>query len=395
MKEYQIIQLKKGKEQSVKRRHPWIFTGAIKEIKTDIEDGSIVEIIDSEGDFLALGHYSKGPSIAVRLFSFDKVEINYNFWKTILENAYNLRQLMLSKTTNTNIYRLIHGEGDGLPGLIVDIYDRTAVLQFHSIGMWQERENVKTAIEDIYGGNLKTIYNKSSSTMPNAFKDLIQDEFLKGTDHRTTIEEYGHKFIVDWVEGQKTGFFIDQRENRLLFKRYAENRKVCNLFGYTGGFSVYALAGGAKKVDTVDYSKTAIEMAVQNCELNFPGTDKHNAVVDDAFSYLSKTDEKYNLIVLDPPAFAKHQNSLENAIKGYKRLNQIAFEKIEKQGILFTFSCSQAVSTAEFRKTVFVAAANSKRNIKILHQLHQPIDHPVNIFHPESEYLKGLVLFVE
>lgn len=392
--QYPKIYLKKGKEQSVKRRHPWIFTGAIERYDKKITDGSIVEICDRENEFLALGHYSQGPTIAVRIFSFEKTEVNYDFWRNKVREAFLLRQTLLQTTPHTNAYRLIHGEGDGMPGLIVDIYENHAVLQFHNIGMWQEREHTKNALQSVFGDNLKTIYNKSASTMPSAFSDDIKDEFWQGTDSNTIIYENGHSFIVDWVEGQKTGFFIDQRDNRALVQKYAFNRNVCNMFGYTGGFSVYALAGGANMVDTVDYSKTAIEKAAQNCALNFPDNQKHRAIVDDAFSYLSKATDKYNMIILDPPAFAKHRNSIENALKGYKRINQIAFEKIEKGGILFTFSCSQAISAAEFRKIIFVAAANAKRNIRLLHQLYQPADHPVNIFHPEGEYLKGLVLHV-
>ena len=393
-KQYPKLYLKKGKEQCVKRRHPWIFTGAIGKYDQNIPDGSIVEICDYSGDFLALGHYSQGPSIAVRIFSFEKADIDYDFWYHKIYEAYLLRQVLLQPMPDTNVYRLIHGEGDGMPGLIIDIYHNNAVVQFHNIGIWQERFHILEALKHIFNNDLATIYNKSAATMPHAFSDEIHDGFWYGSDSNAIVKENGHQFVVDWVEGQKTGFFIDQRENRLLVQRYALDRNVCNMFGYTGGFSVYALAGKANTVDTVDYSKTAIEKAAQNSALNFPDNGKHRAIVDDAFSFLSKTTNPYNMIILDPPAFAKHHNVLDNALKGYKRINQIALQKIEKGGILFTFSCSQAVSAAEFRKTVFVAAANAKRNVRLLHQLSQPADHPVNIFHPEGEYLKGLVLYV-
>jgi 23S rRNA (cytosine1962-C5)-methyltransferase len=391
---YPVITIKRGKEQAIKRRHPWIFTGAIEKRDKNIEDGGVVRVCDIHGEFMALGHFSDGPSIAIRLFSFEEVEISYPFWLRKIREAYDLRQILLRSTPLTNVYRLIHGEGDGMPGLIVDIYNETAVVQFHSIGFWRERDHIKNALMEIFGAQLKTIYNKSEGTMPAAFESEVHNEFWLGADTSGIVEEHGHKFIVDWVEGQKTGFFVDQRENRLLVKRFSQGRRVCNMFGYTGGFSIYAMAGGATHVDTVDASKTAIAKAAQNAALNFPNNSNHNAIVDDAFSYMSKFGSNYDLIILDPPAFAKHHNALENALKGYKRINQIALEKIETNGILFTFSCSQAVSMADFKKSVFVAAANAKRNVRIIHQLSQPADHPINIFHPEGDYLKGLVLHV-
>ncbi len=391
---YPVITIKRGKEQAIKRRHPWIFTGAIEKRDKNITDSSIVRICDVHGEFMALGHFSDGPSIAVRLFSFDDIVVSYAYWLQKIREAHGLRQNMLCSMPETNVYRLIHGEGDGLPGLIIDIYDTAAVVQFHSIGMWQERDHIKNALMEVFGTQLKTIYNKSEGTMPSAFESQMHDEFWLGADTSGIVTEHGHKFIVDWVEGQKTGFFVDQRENRLLVKRYSLGKRVCNMFGYTGGFSIYALAGGATRVDTVDASKTAIAKAAQNAALNFPGQENHNAIVDDAFSYMSKFGSNYDLIILDPPAFAKHHNALDNALKGYKRINQIALEKMEKNGILFTFSCSQAVSMADFKKSVFVAAANAKRNVRIIHQLSQPADHPISIFHPEGEYLKGLVLHV-
>ncbi|HON17554.1 MAG TPA: class I SAM-dependent rRNA methyltransferase [Salinivirgaceae bacterium] len=391
---YPIIRIKKGKENAVKRRHPWIFTGAIGS-KDSINDGDLVKVVSDDGEFLAIGHYSDGPSIAVRIISFDEIEIEQEFWNNRLAEAYILRQAILKNLPETNVYRLVHGEGDGLPGLIIDIYNQTAVVQFHSIGVWKEREKIKSALINLLGKDLKTIYNKSESTMPNAYKSEIINEFWMGADTNGIVSEYGLKFLVDWEEGQKTGFFIDQRENRRLVQQYSDGRKVCNMFGYTGGFSVYAMAGNAKSVDTVDISKSAVEKSTQNVNLNFPNISSHRAIVADGFDFLDDcSNNSYDLIILDPPAFAKHYNTLENALKGYRRLNQMALEKISPDGILFTFSCSQAVSVQEFRKTIFVAAARAGRKVRILHQLSQPADHPINIFHPEGEYLKGLVLHV-
>ncbi len=392
---YPTIRIKSGKENAVKRLHPWIFTGAIS-AKDSVNDGDIVKVLSHDGEFLALGHYSEGPSIAVRIFSFNDVEINQDFWYNKLKAAYAIRQSMLKNLPETNTYRLVHGEGDGLPGLIIDIYDTTAVMQFHSIGIWREKEKILSALEQLYGPTLKTIYNKSKSTMPNAFKDIVKNGFWKGAETSGIVHENGLKFMVDWAEGQKTGFFIDQRDNRKLIQFYSSGRRVCNLFGYTGGFSVYAIAGNAVEVDTVDVSKTALETATYNVDLNFPGYSTHQAIAADGFDFLEKMPQNnYDVIVLDPPAFAKHYNSLENALKGYRRINQLAIEKIAPNGTIFTFSCSQAVSVDEFRKTVFVAAARTGRTVRILHQLTQPADHPINIYHPEGEYLKGLVLHVE
>lgn len=391
---YNTITIRKGKEQAIKRFHPWVFTGAIEHFDSIPAEGSIVRLCDYQGQFLALGHYSEGPSIAIRIISFDDIEITYQFWLDKLKKAYNLRQLIMQQIPKTNVYRLVHGEADGLPGLIIDIYDNAAVVQCHSIGMWSERENIKQSLIEIFASKLSTIYNKSEETMPSAFQNVVQNGFWLGADSEGIVEENGYKFIVNWVEGQKTGFFIDQRQNRLLLKQYAQDRTVCNMFGYSGAFSVYALGGRALKVDTVDASKTAVARAAQNIALNFPDNINHRAIVDDAFSYLDKFGSDYDLIVIDPPAFAKRHTAIDNAIKGYKRINQIAMEKIRPNGIIFTFSCSQAISMTEFKKTVFVAAANAKRDVAILNQLSQPADHPINIFHPEGEYLKGLVLKV-
>lgn len=389
---YNTITIRKGKEQAIKRFHPWVFTGAIEHFDSIPAEGSIVRLCDYQGQFLALGHYSEGPSIAIRIISFDDIEITYQFWLDKLKKAYNLRQLIMQQIPKTNVYRLVHGEADGLPGLIIDIYDNAAVVQCHSIGMWSERENIKQSLIEIFASKLSTIYNKSEETMPSAFQNVVQNGFWLGADSEGIVEENGYKFIVNWVEGQKTGFFIDQRQNRLLLKQYAQDRTVCNMFGYSGAFSVYALGGRALKVDTVDASKTAVARAAQNIALNFPDNINHRAIVDDAFSYLDKFGSDYDLIVIDPPAFAKRHTAIDNAIKGYKRINQIAMEKIRPNGIIFTFSCSQAISMTELKKTVFVAAANAKRDVAILNQLSQPADHPINIFHPEGEYLKGLVL---
>lgn len=389
------IILKPGKEQSVMRRHPWIFSGAIKQIEGKVEDGSLVKILDSKNQFLALGHYQIG-SIAVRIISFENVTIDYNFWKTTILNAYNMRKALgYTANEHTNVYRLVHGEGDGLPGLIIDYYNGTAVTQFHSIGLYLHKEDIIEALKDLYGAKLKAIYDKSEGTMP--FKAPVRpiNGLLWGTGSSDVVVEYGNKFKVDWIEGQKTGFFIDQRENRRLVQEYANGKKVLNMFCYTGGFSVYALRGNARLVHSVDSSKKAIELTNENVALNFPDINHHEAFATDAFNYMANIKDAYDLIILDPPAFAKHNEALKNALQGYKRLNQKAIEQIKPGGILFTFSCSQVVSKDDFRKSVFVAAANTRRKVSILHQLSQPSDHAINIYHLEGEYLKGLVLYVE
>ncbi|MCG8412325.1 MAG: class I SAM-dependent rRNA methyltransferase [Bacteroidales bacterium] len=392
---YPTVILKSGKDQSVRRYHPWIFSGAIKKIKGTVNEGDLVLVTDNKDEFLAIGHYQIG-SIAVRIISFENVEIDGDFWKEKIKKAYKLRQRFnLAESDDNNVYRLVHAEGDGMPGLIIDYYNGTAVLQMHSIGMYLIKEYFIEALKEIYGDKLVAIYDKSEATIP--FKSDIKAEngYLYGDSNIQTVVEYGNKFKVNWEEGQKTGFFIDQRENRKLLAHYSKGRSVLNVFGYTGGFSVYAMSGGAKVVHSVDSSKKAIDLTNENIALNFGDDKRHEAFAVDAFEYLNEIDGKYDLIILDPPAFAKHNNVLHNALQGYKRLNIKALEKIKPGGILFTFSCSQVVSKENFRKTIFTAAANTGRSVRILHQLTQPIDHPVNIYHPESEYLKGLVVYVE
>lgn len=389
------IQLHKGKTESIKRFHPWIFSGAIAQFDPAIDEGELVRVVDSAGQFLAVGHYQKG-AIAVRILSFTPREIDQEFWTERLGEAYRLRQdLRLAGRADNDIYRMVHGEGDRLPGLIIDVYGSTAVMQAHSYGMHLMRQDIAKALLQIAGGHIQNIYYKSETTLPNP-DDLYQKSgFLYGKSEDNIAKEYGLRFHIDWLRGQKTGFFIDQRENRRLLEHYAAGRRVLNMFCYTGGFSVYALQGGAAWVDSVDSSAKAIDLTNANVALNFPDNPSHEAFAEDAFKFLQRTTTAYDLIVLDPPAFAKHKNALHNALKGYTRLNALALKRIEKGGILFTFSCSQAVSKEQFRLAVFTAAALSGRHVRILHQLHQPADHPINIYHPEGEYLKGLVLQVE
>ena len=393
-----IIQLKPKKEESLLRFHPWVFSGAIQRIEGKPAEGDLVEVLDSNRNFLAIGHYQIG-SIAVRVISFDAVPVNDDFWSRKIQLAYAMRKSLGLVTPNqNNTYRLVHGEGDSLPGLIIDVYDETAVMQAHSIGMHETREILAKAIVANVP-EVKNVYYKSETTLP--FKAAIEPEdgYLIGKETaELTALENGLKFHVDWLRGQKTGFFVDQRENRSLLERYSAGKSVLNMFCYTGGFSVYALRGGAKLVHSVDSSAKAIDLTDKNAETNFPNDPRHKSFAEDAFKYLNNLhtlDQQYDLIVLDPPAFAKHREALRNALKGYKRLNAKAFEQIKPGGILFTFSCSQVVTKEQFRLAVFSAAAESKRNVRILHQLSQPADHPINIYHPEGEYLKGLVLWVE
>ena len=389
------IQLRRGKTESLRRFHPWIFSGAIARTEGNIEEGEIVRVVDEQGLFLALGHFQIG-SIAVRVLSFTDRAIDENFWMERIGQAFTLRRsLGLCGNPENDIFRLIHGEGDQLPGLVVDVYGETAVMQAHSVGMHLCRETIADAIIAASDGIIKNIYYKSETTLP--YKAGLQQEngFLRGGNPENIATEYGLKFHIDWLRGQKTGFFVDQRENRKLLEFYAKGRRVLNMFCYTGGFSVYALRGGAQLVHSVDSSAKAIDLTEKNAELNFPNDSRHQAFAEDAFKFLDRADSQYDLIVLDPPAFAKHKGALRNALKGYTRLNAIAFEKIRPGGILFTFSCSQAVNKDQFRLAVFTAAAQSGRHVRILHQLHQPADHPINIYHPEGEYLKGLVLYVE
>lgn len=391
----QTIQLKRHKEESLKRFHPWIFSGAIEHLPENIQNGDIVQVITHDGDFIAKGHYQIG-SIAVRVLTFENEEINESFWEKRINAAYLVRQAIgLANHSNNDTYRLIHGEGDNLPGLVIDCYGPTAVMQAHSVGMHLNRHEIAKALVKVLGDKIRNIFYKSETTLPLKAQLGQENGFIYGGDVQDIAIENGLKFHIDWLRGQKTGFFIDQRENRHLLEKYALNRSVLNMFCYTGGFSVYAMKGGASLVHSVDSSAKAIELTQQNVELNFPGDKRHQAFCDDAFKYLDANHDKYDLIILDPPAFAKHRGALRNALKGYTRLNVKGLEHIRKGGILFTFSCSQVVTKEQFRQAVFTAAALTGRNVRILHQLHQPADHPINIYHPEGEYLKGLVLYVE
>jgi 23S rRNA (cytosine1962-C5)-methyltransferase len=395
MKEPVKIVLRSGKDQSPKRYHPWVFSGAIKKICGEPAEGDIVRVYSNQDEFLGTGHYQEG-SIAVRILSFREEEIGEDFYLARIKEAVVARALLgLLNNPETNVFRLVNAEGDGLPGLIIDYYDGTAVMQFHSIGMHKHRELLINGLQDSLGESLRTVYDKSASTLPSRYLEGYKNEYLAGSSGNDIVREHANQFSIDWERGQKTGFFIDQRENRKLIGEYAAGRKVLNLFGYTGGFSVYARQGGAELVHTVDSSKHAIEMADKNMELNFGEQHRHKGIPADAFEFLTNHDRTYDLMVIDPPAFAKHHNALNNALQGYKRLNARAIEKIEPKGIIFTFSCSQAVSRENFRKSVFVAAANTGRRVRILHQLTQPADHPISIYHPEGEYLKGLVLLVD
>lgn len=393
---YKRVYLKSGKEESLKRFHPWIFSGAIAYAEGEPEEGEVVDVYTSKKEFIACGHFQIG-SIAVRVLSFAQETVDHAFWVRKLESARALRvALGLIGNPQTDTYRLVHGEGDNLPGLIIDIYGSTAVMQAHSAGMHVCRLEIADALIQVMGDTVRNIYYKSETTLP--FKaDLLAKEngFIKGGSTDNVAMENGLRFHVDWLKGQKTGFFVDQRENRYLLERYASGRNVLNMFCYTGGFSVYAMRGGAASVHSVDSSSKAVDLTRANVELNFPGDARHEAYAEDAFKFLDAMDSRYDLIVLDPPAFAKHKDALRQALKGYTRLNAKAFSKIRPGGILFTFSCSQVVSKDNFRTAVFTAAAQSGRKVRILHQLHQPADHPINIYHPEGEYLKGLVLYVE
>lgn len=388
--------LKPKKEESLQRFHPWVFSGAIQKIAGSPKEGDIVDVYTCNGEYCATGHYQIG-SIAVRIFTFDKTEPGKSFWTEKLRQAYEMRRAIgLAESGDTDAYRLIHGEGDFMPGLVIDIYNKTAVMQAHSVGMHNIRQELAEGLIEVFGGKLENVYYKSESTLPFKANIDTEDGYLIGKDDKNYIAtENGLKFQADWLKGQKTGFFIDQRENRALLEKYAKGRSVLNMFCYTGGFSFYALRGGAKEVHSVDSSAKAIELTKKNVELNFADCKNHEAYAVDAFKYLDDMQDRYDLIILDPPAFAKHRDVLRNALQGYKKLNAKAFEKIKPGGILFTFSCSQAVSKEQFRLAVFSAAAISGRNVKILHQLTQPADHPVSIYHPEGEYLKGLVLYVE
>ncbi len=393
--EYRHVYLKPGKEESLRRFHPWIFSGAIQSVDGKPEEGEVVKVFTAAREFIAVGHYQIG-SIAVRVLSFVDEPIDTAFWWRKISIAYQLRQTIgVAGNPRNNTYRLVHGEGDNLPGLVIDIYGATAVMQAHSVGMHVCRMDIAEALTAVMGDTVQNIFYKSETTLP--FKAELGQEngFIKGGSADNVAMENGLLFHVDWLKGQKTGFFVDQRENRALLERYARDRDVLNMFCYTGGFSFYAMRGGAKSVHSVDSSAKAIDLTNQNVELNFPGDTRHQAFAEDAFKFLDRMGDRYDLIILDPPAFAKHKEALRNALQGYRKLNAKAFEKIRPGGILFTFSCSQVVTKDNFRTAVFTAAAMSGRSVRILHQLTQPADHPVNIYHPEGEYLKGLVLYVE
>ena len=392
---YKKIYLKKGKEESLKRFHPWVFSGAIQHQPENIDEGEVVRVMTAGGEFIAVGHFQIG-SIAVRVLSFDDEEVNDNFWHGKLQSAFDMRRSIgIVDNPDNNTYRLVHGEGDNVPGLVIDVYGETAVMQAHSVGIHVERHRIASQLVIVMGDRVKNVYYKSETTLP--FKAGLEQEdgFIIGGSKDNVALENGLKFHVDWLKGQKTGFFVDQRDNRSLLEHFSRGKKVLNMFCYTGGFSFYAMRGGAELVHSVDSSAKAIELTTKNVELNFPGDNRHEAFCEDAFKYLDRAGGDYDLVILDPPAFAKHRGALHNALKGYTRLNMKAFEKIRPGGILFTFSCSQVVTKDNFRNAVFTAAALAHRNVRILHQLHQPADHPVNIFQPEGEYLKGLVLYVE
>lgn len=392
---YKSIYLKRGKEESLLRFHPWVFSGAIHHADAGIQEGETVRVIASTGDFIAVGHYQVG-SIAVRVLSFSDITIDQSFWRERLAAAITMRcHIGIADNLENNTYRLVHGEGDWLPGLVIDCYGSTAVMQAHSVGMHLNRMDICQALTDVMGGRIQQVYYKSETTLPYKAHLEEEDGFIFGHTDDDIAVENGLKFHVDWLRGQKTGFFVDQRENRSLLEHYSKDKTVLNMFCYTGGFSVYAMRGGAKCVHSVDSSAKAIEITNNNIGLNFPGDPRHEAYCEDAFRFLEERKDKYDIVVLDPPAFAKHRAALHNALKGYIRLNAKGIRLVKEGGLLFTFSCSQAVSKDQFRSAVFTAAAQSGRKVRIIHQLHQPADHPINIYHPEGEYLKGLVLYVE
>ncbi len=391
---YKIITLKKGKEESLNRFHPWVFSGAVASLPENIEEGDIVNISTHNGIHIGVGHYQIG-SIAVRILDFGDTAIDENFFAERLNEAYKLRKTLNLIRQDNNAFRLVHGEGDFLPGLIIDIYGNTAVVQAHSPGMHYARNLIADVLVNLNDAGIKNVYYKSETTLPYKAQLDPQNDYIIGSFETNVAIENGLKFHVDWLKGQKTGFFVDQRDNRNLLEHYAKGRNVLNMFCYTGGFSFYAMRGGANLVHSVDSSTKAITLTNANVELNFPDDSRHEAFAEDAFKFLNGIDDRYDLIILDPPAFAKHRSAIKNALIGYRKLNAKAFEKIKSGGILFTFSCSQAINKEQFRLAVFSAAAQSRRKVRILHQLTQPADHPINIYHPEGEYLKGLILYVE
>ena len=392
---YKTIVLKRGKEESLKRFHPWIFSGAIAFADNNIEEGETGRVLNADNEFIAIGHFQVG-SIAVRVLTFEDIDIDEGFWCERLTSALEMRRLTgIADNPTNNTYRLVHGEGDNLPGLVIDCYGKTAVMQAHSVGMHRHRNVIAQQLVRVMGDRIEHVFYKSETTLPYKAGLGQENGFIVGGCNDNIAVENGLKFHVDWLRGQKTGFFVDQRENRCLLESYAKDKTVLNMFCYTGGFSFYAMRGGAKTVHSVDSSAKAIELTNANVELNFPNDNRHEAFCEDAFKFLDAADNKYDLIILDPPAFAKHRAALHNALKGYTRLNVKAYQRIRKGGILVTFSGSQVVTKDNFRNAVFTAAAQAGRNVRILHQLHQPADRPINIYHPEGEYLKGLVLYVE
>ena len=393
--------LKKGREESLRRFHPWVFSGAVAQIIGEPAEGDIVAVYASDGSFLATGHYQIG-SIAVRVLSFDSDVLSPDFWETMLSRALRERVALglHREGSDTSCYRLVHGEGDNLPGLIIDWYDGVCVMQAHSAGMFRARLQIAEALKAVYGDSLKAVYDKSSGTAPfKAGLDLVDGYIYRRpgfNDDDQIVSEYGHRFIVNWTEGQKTGFFLDQRENRRLVERYSAGRNVLNLFCYTGGFSIYALAGGAVHVDSVDSSRKAMELVGRNVALNGFSASQHTGVCGDAMDFLKTVPaDRYDMMIVDPPAFAKHRGALHNALRAYQRLNAAAISRVAPGGLVFTYSCSQVVDKETFALTVFSAAAQTGRSVRILDRLNQPADHPVNIYHPEGEYLKGLLLYVE
>jgi len=389
------LYLLKNKEESLRRFHPWVFSGAVQRIEGQPQEGERVRVLTSQGEFIAIGHWQIG-SIAVRVLTFEDEPVDRQFWVRRLRSALDMRLVIgIAGNPTNDTFRLVHGEGDSLPGLVIDMYGQTAVMQAHSVGMHVDRMEIAQALKEVMGQRLQNIYYKSETTLP--FKAELGQEngFLLGSTPENIAVENGLRFHIDWLKGQKTGFFVDQRDNRSLVEQYSKGRRVLNMFCYTGGFSVYALRGGAQLVHSVDSSQKAVDLVNQNVELNFPGDKRHQAFAEDAFRFLDQMTEPYDLVILDPPAFAKHRDAVRHAIKGYTKLNARAMEKMPEGSILFTFSCSQAISKEQFRMAVFTAATLAHRQVRILHQLHQPADHPVNIYHPEGEYLKGLVLYVE
>ena len=396
--ELKTIVLGRGKEKSLERKHPWVFSGAINRIISDTGEapinGELVDVVDIKNNFLASGYFSDG-TIAVRIISFQKTEINQDFWNTKVQNAYNVREsLNLTNNPTTNIYRLMHAEGDGISGLVIDFYNGTAIIQAHAIGIYNVLDEISLALQHVYGDKLIAIYNKSAESIAKQTNETVENGYIYQNGEPNIVGlEYGNQFNLDWINGQKTGFFLDQRENRQLIANYSKGKKVLNTFCYSGGFSVYALKAGATEVVSVDSSQKAIDLTDANIKLN--KLKNHTSVVSDTLDYLKDNTIDYDVIILDPPAYAKSKKAQHNAIQGYKRLNLIALKQIKPGGILFTFSCSQAIHRKMFYDTLTAAAIESGRNIRVLHHLSQPADHPVNIYHPEGEYLKGLVLYVE